>query len=285
MRLAFFAFVLASSAALAQQPPIKLNGLKPQNQKPVQLTPPDQLFKKDEKKIFFFAKLLNTSKEYETYLQFVEKAQLFQHAIDTANGLVTFDKPLPVIFEECGKPSAHYSPDTGTITVCSEMVKLIDQVQTKAGLDAEATKSAIQGALYFIFFHELGHALVHRLELPVTGREEDVVDQFATLLLMEQGEEGMQAALQGAAFFMGLGDLRKSFVFWDEHSLDQQRFYNIACWIYGASPFAHVNLVASQILPKDRAARCGNEFAQMHKSWKTIADPKLKRPLLDRVKR
>ena len=66
-------------------------------------------------------------------------------------------------------------------------------------------------------------------------------------------------------------------MFWDEHSLAAQRFFNISCWLYGASPFRQVNLVALGLLPAARAARCGDEFTQLRRSWKSIAEPKLKR--------
>ncbi|MBI5001896.1 hypothetical protein HZC31_00760, partial [Candidatus Woesearchaeota archaeon] len=44
-----------------------------------------------------------------------------------------------------------------------------------------------------------GHALVDVLELPITGKEEDAVDQLSTLLLIYGGWD--QAALRGAVWF------------------------------------------------------------------------------------
>jgi hypothetical protein len=54
---------------------------------------------------------------------------------------------------------------------------------------------------------------------------------------------------------------------------------DIACWLFGASPFHQVDLVARGLLPADRAAKCGQEFQDLRTSWKTLADPKLKRAL------
>lgn len=34
-----------------------------------------------------------------------------------------------------------------------------------------------------MLFHELGHAFISLYDLPITGREEDAVDQFAAILL------------------------------------------------------------------------------------------------------
>lgn len=42
----------------------------------------------------------------------------------------------------------------------------------------EEAVSSATGALLWIFLHETGHALADLLDLPLTGREEDAVDQF-----------------------------------------------------------------------------------------------------------
>jgi hypothetical protein len=248
-------------------------------QKPVQLTPPEQLFKKGTVRLFMNSLMVNKPADYEPYLRFVTDEKLLQDAVDTVNGLVALPRDVVVNFRDCGEPNAFYDPASGNITFCYELVRLFDQVSTKKGKSVEEVKDLIRGAVFFVFFHEFGHALVHELQLPATGREEDAVDQFATLLLLEQGPHGEQAALAGAKFFLGLSELpgRKPH-YWDEHSLDAQRFFNVSCWLYGASPFRQVNLVAQGLLPAERATRCGDEFTQLRRSWKAIAEPKLKRP-------
>jgi len=47
----------------------------------------------------------------------------------------------------------------------------------------------VAGNMLFVGFHEMGHALVNQLHLPVLGREEDAVDAFATLAMLEEGTE------------------------------------------------------------------------------------------------
>lgn len=244
------------------------------------LTPPEELFKNRGKATLLYALPINKPPAYRDYLRFVMDEGLFKEAVDTVNALAALPRDMTVFFADCGKPNAFYNPANGNITFCFELVQLFDQLYSQSAKSPEEAKELIRGAVFFVFFHEFGHALAHELQLPITGKEEDAVDQFATVLLLEQGERGEQAVLAGAAFFLALGSQpNKQLVFWDEHSLDTQRFYNIACWLYGASPFHQVNLVAKGLLPAARAARCGDEFQQLRRSWKTIADPKLKRPL------
>ena len=89
---------------------------------------------------------------------------------------------------------------------------------------------------YFVLFHEIGHALVDEWNVPVLGREEDAVDAFSTIFMTEFVPNGGQIALWGADFFDYLGRHEGTFGqndFADEHSLDPQRAYSIACWVYG----------------------------------------------------
>ena len=118
--------------------------------------------------------------------------------------------------------------------------------------------------------------------LPVTGREEDVADQAAAYILLTPGDNGkvdpqsVQAVKDFARSFaasaaawteLGADD------FADVHSLDQQRVYNLLCWIYGSNPQANADLVTGGQLPEERANGCPEEWAQLNKAWSTLLDP------------
>jgi Zn-dependent peptidase ImmA (M78 family) len=40
------------------------------------------------------------------------------------------------------------------------------------------------GPVSLVFLHELGHALLDVLQIPILGREEDASDQLATYMLL-----------------------------------------------------------------------------------------------------
>jgi len=57
-------------------------------------------------------------------------------------------------------------------------------------LTLEQRKSLIEfvaGNMLFVLNHELGHALVSEMGLPVLGKEEDAVDAFAVLAMLSVG--------------------------------------------------------------------------------------------------
>jgi len=164
--------------------------------------------------------------------------------------------------------------------MCYELLEHFYEIFKPDSKSEEELDDAVFGAVAFVFYHELGHALIHILDLPVTGKEEDAVDQLSTLILADGSDAGAKSVLDGARWFM-LEEAQNDTTidklpFSDEHSLNQQRFYNILCWVYGQDEKKYAFLVKDGILPKDRAARCEGEFAQLSRSWSKLLGPYLK---------
>ena len=134
------------------------------------------------------------------------------------------------------------------------------------------------GNLLFIFYHELGHGLIHKLDLPVLGREEDAADQIATLMLMDAGTDsvGGEPVLTAAMGWLDSwhkrdGEADESDYF-DEHSLDYQRYANIVCLVYGSDPDNYGHLVEEWDLPASRAERCPSDFSSAVLSWDSVME-------------
>jgi hypothetical protein len=124
----------------------------------------------------------------------------------------------------------------------------------------------------FTLFHELAHVLIWELNLPVFGREEDAADNIALMGLMlldrelpeaEQGlvVEKLQAVADGWELEWRLVEEDQlELAYWDLHSLEIQRYYNIACLVYGADPKNREQIVVDTGLPLDRAEWCAEEY-------------------------
>ena len=132
----------------------------------------------------------------------------------------------------------------------------------------EGREAFVEANLLGIFYHELGHALIDILGLPVFGQEEDAAD-VASVLLIDgfYEEEDAQALAYDTAFgFLGeaaLGDV----TYWDVHGPDEQRFYNTVCLFYGANPDAREDFAIDLGLPEERAVTCPEEFQLALDSW------------------
>ena len=205
--------------------------------------------------------------------EYARNQQMLERFADRTNEWVQLPGPVTLTFRECGQANAFYRPRTRTIEMCLEKLARDGEIFRRR-LAEEWVAEGIQGATFFILAHEVGHALVHTLGLPVTGREEDAVDQLATLMMLNGSREGRRAALAWAMTMKGSGYSQWSLA--DEHSLDEQRRYNILCWMYGADPARNVSLVRKGHLPERRARRCPAEFQQMRRSWTMLLGPNLR---------
>ncbi|HYG81128.1 MAG TPA: DUF4344 domain-containing metallopeptidase [Pyrinomonadaceae bacterium] len=201
------------------------------------------------------------------------------------NAAVSIPEDVTIVFKECGEVNAYWSPTERSISMCYELIEDLAQRFSTIAQDQQQLEDAVGGATTFVFFHELGHALIDLLKLPSTGREEDAVDQLATYVLVDSGgDEGERMALSGAAWWgqkydelaqsgKTTGELDQLWA--DEHSLNAQRMYNIICWVYGHNQQKYAALVNNP-LPEARAVRCPTEYERLSSSWLTLLKPYLK---------
>ena len=171
----------------------------------------------------------------------------------------------------CGEPNASYNPDSRRVTLCYELFRsLSERFAAEAG-----GEYLVSGTLVFALMHELGHGLIDVLNLPITGREEDAVDQLATVLLMQQGATGDSLAFGAVGWFAS--DAHRSqldaLAFADDHGFDLQRVYNIICWIHGRNPDRYPELIEDGWLPEHRRDRCPTEYRRLAESWRRLLSP------------
>jgi hypothetical protein len=129
----------------------------------------------------------------------------------------------------------------------------------------------------FILGHELGHAIIRQLNLPLTGLEEDSADGFATFFTVNDKDTGPNAALGGAVLFDAMGSKRPNLTLEDfssDHPVILQRVYNFLCCVVGSDPQRLQNpLVTDGYLPQGRAMLCRKEWTQLNYGWWTLLEP------------
>ena len=137
----------------------------------------------------------------------------------------------------------------------------------------QAANEFVRSNLIWVFYHEVGHALIDVMNLPVLGPEESSADTFAALMIdgLWQEEDAINIAINTARGFELYDEDYKNQGFetspWDTHSLEMQRYYHLACLIYGADPGMREHLVGSLGLPQDRADYCADEFLLASDGW------------------
>ncbi|HUR68531.1 MAG TPA: DUF4344 domain-containing metallopeptidase [Candidatus Thermoplasmatota archaeon] len=192
--------------------------------------------------------------------------------VASLDAYLVLPEDLRIVHTECGVENAYYSPDDRAIVLCWELLDQISSVMQDPSLSREETQLGIGSVWLFVMFHETGHALIDALDLPATGREEDAVDDLASLLLIHA--DAADAAVSAAIFWILTDDGSYSDAkFADEHSLNSQRFYTILCTVYGSDPVGWSAIVDGGYLPHERAQRCPQEYARKEASWSRLLDP------------
>ena len=148
---------------------------------------------------------------------------------------------------------------------------------TAKKIDA-AQEDYIRANAIFFIYHELGHALIDLLHLPVFGQEEDAADVLGVVLSEtinspEDTETIMLSAADNFAY-MAEQSTKEGYelAFWDTHGLDQQRFYTILCLFYGADPQNRASIATDEGLPEDRQSSCPQEYELADESWGPVLD-------------
>lgn len=141
---------------------------------------------------------------------------------------------------------------------------------------SDAAIAFVEGNVLSTFYHELGHALIDVMELPVLGQEEDAADILSVVLTNELWEEDMaqETAWATASSFLISADTYEDDIsaYADVHGLNLQRHYNHVCLFYGANPEERGEFVETFELPADRADGCADEYTLAAESWGVYLD-------------
>lgn len=141
---------------------------------------------------------------------------------------------------------------------------------TPAHADLERhVASNLTAALY----HEIAHALVDQMNLPIFGMEENAADVFATYVLDElhSAEEAMTMA-DDIAFGYQADAMRaksegEALRTWGIHGLDQQRRWSHICLFAGADFDDREAWARALELHEDRLDHCAFEHHIADESW------------------
>lgn len=134
------------------------------------------------------------------------------------------------------------------------------------------------GNTLFTVYHELGHALIDLLNLPVIGREEDAVDGFAAVTMIPKTPNAVRDALivavaDGWRAQSDLGSDGGAPLYWGEHALNEQRHFAIVCLMVGSDQEGFYDFAFETGLPRERIETCSQDFARMKNGWKRLLGP------------
>lgn len=205
----------------------------------------------------------------ESFQQALRASGRLERAADQTEKVAGFPEDVLVRVRSC-KDGTQYLVEENRVEFCVQDFAEVRTAMKEAGeknlmdtvlADAEAT-----------LLHELAHAVIDTRNLPITGREEDVADQFVVWQAVV-GLDDPDVVLSQAFEYRLSQDLYEQVVD-DEHSSDGQREANLLCWLYGSDPDSWEHLVDDDPLSEDRAELCVDEWNLLVHAWTTLlGDP------------
>lgn len=206
----------------------------------------------------------------------VRSEKLLEKAADKLNRALILPVDITLRTQDCNQINAFYDSGDHSVTMCYELMEHFYQTFRGSGDSQDESYKKMYDAVRFVFLHEIGHALIDIFKLPVTANEEDAADRLSAFVnLKELGDEGVRACFAAAEAFQiesrhGTPGQRNLA---DEHLLQEQRFYNSLCMIYGSDTTKYANIVTQGFLPKERAVRCQAEFQRTVDGWTQLLAP------------
>jgi hypothetical protein len=196
------------------------------------------------------------------------------------NDSINLPVDIQISFEDCHDSEVYYDEQNHHVTICHEWLDQMQHLVSRRNNDKALIRESVESLVVAVFLHESAHALIDILHVPVTGREEDAADQFSTLILLGQ-PDGARKVMQVAHTYKVLSQdsLREPPAYWDEHSLDAQRYYDTLCMIYGRDPKQNAKLLNNDRLPDERAEICEKDYQRIETAWKTLLKPYAKESL------
>ena len=148
----------------------------------------------------------------------------------------------------------YHRPD---VSVCYEYLNEIYQTMPKETTAGGITPhDAVLVQTFYVFGHEMGHAIFDVLKVPIIGDAENGADHCSAYMMLQFGKDRAKDLITGAAYtykkyVQGPYVSAPLAAFSDIHDAPAQRFYNMLCLAYGADP-----VLFAEFVEKDTVGNC-----------------------------
>lgn len=176
----------------------------------------------------------------------------------------------------CGLPAqSGDKKDTKDGTAKTERTRNVETAET----------GSVDPAMDYVFdnvratlYHELAHAIIEMLEVPILGQEEDAADVLSAIMINGRHSEADAVRIAGNSIQSFAYDADeeeaggRELSLWDVHGPSRQRYYNTICIFYGAKPKQRTQFAEDLGLPEDRAEYCPDEYEMAARGWDPILE-------------
>lgn len=226
----------------------------------------------------------DSNPDYNDIAKYLRKDGRLTEIVAALNQTIKIPYDIKIVTQTTGQGPYYINKDK-TIYLDYQLMalvpKLYDKFHPKGS--AENRHHYINNVNRFFLYHELGHALIDAYHLPVLGQEEDGADALSAVLSLTYLPKGFQVLVDSADFFLAFDKVAgtEAYAYWDEHSLNKQRYYHLLCFAYGKDPknveqkIKYYYGSGLNEFIKARADYCHDEFNTTYTAWMGLLKPYL----------
>lgn len=196
-------------------------------------------------------------------------------AVRFLNKLYDVPNDIQIVVADCGSRNSRYNLGEITIYICYETIQYkVKDYRTPVSTKKEYLSRVFKNSV-FTFWHEIGHAMIHQLELPISSgklNQEDLADEFAVLsMIWRKDDKWTNTIVTSALHYKNRvilaqreGLTRKKYGY---HSPDDKRYYNLMCLLYGAKPITFKRLEEKLNDEPFSSSSCKSNYYIRDKYW------------------
>ncbi|GEA51771.1 hypothetical protein VIN01S_25750 [Vibrio inusitatus NBRC 102082] len=211
------------------------------------------------------------SKDDQQAYQLILDSGVNEKFISLVNQLFPFEQPISLVY---GPDSSgpYYDPEQHSIYIPYSFV-LESQYYFSKNRPKNEVNQGVTDTLMHTLLHEVGHALVADNLIPILGKEEDAVDNLATIVMINYLENGQDAALNAADMFDYESESGGEYYDFSEyagvHSFNLQRYFATLCLVYGSDPKRNKGLLdeIEEDYLADQQDTCEETYHQLYENW------------------
>jgi Putative metallopeptidase len=215
---------------------------------------------------------------------------LIQRYIASLNSEYAMKRDIPVVLRPCGSGEVTgYYASSHRILLCDDLMDQFFQADVlKHATWVDPSKAAELGvqfrllfatyAMYFVFLHEVAHALIAEFDIAVPGNQEYLADEFAALYAIDHDQEhdSTSSAIQAQLVFENLPDFGVAHTalsdYFDLHPYSEQRYVHIRCILTGQNPSYSVTVGGGEF-SADQIRECKKDYRKKVRDWNRLLKP------------
>lgn len=231
--------------------------------------------------------------EYQKIADYLREYKGLNTIVEAMNNTLKIPYDIRIVTTTTGK-GPYYTYAEKTIWMDYELMSIVLMLFDKyhPNESKENRDHYLNNLNRFLLYHELGHALIDAYQLPVLGQEEDGADALGAVISLKYIPLGYHVLVDAADFFKLLGQLvdEGESSYWDEHDLNEQRYYRLLCYAYGKTPdqtykkVKHYYKSSLDTFIEERSEFCVDTYKSTYQDWMKLLKPYLKEEIKPGVK-